>query len=235
MTYRTVLLGFAAVGLLSTHAVAQQATIREQLVARGAPEAFADQVAGIVAQARADGLPTAPLASKALEGWAKRNRVPPERVVTALQGLSGRLGEGRVATVAAGLDPPPGPVVAAAAEALGRGMTSEDVRSVIQGAPTPDEAATGLTVASALAAQGLENRAAVMAIRNAHQRGRPSREVLELPSALADLLKRGVPMSEVARRIHEGGGLPLGAQAGGQGSRRPDHVPPGQAKKPIKP
>jgi len=236
MRHHMLILGIAAASLTGTlPAHAQEPTIREQLVARGAPEAFADRVAVIVADARARDLPTAPLASKALEGWAKRNRVPPDRVVVALQGLTGRLQAGRTATLAEGLDPAPGAVVAAAAEALGRGMTAEDVRALIRSAPSPEAAATGLTVASALAAQGLETRAAVRAIRDAHARGRRPDEVLELPSAVAGLVGRGVPMSEVARRIHEGGGLPLPAAAGGGGSRRPDHVPPGQAKRPVKP
>ncbi len=231
-----VILGLAVASVLAPRkAETQQPNIRDQLVARGAPTAFANPVAAIVAAARADGLPTEPLASKALEGWAKRGRVPPERVLAVLEQLAGRLEAGRDATAAAALDPPPGSVVAAAAEALGRGMTAAHVRAVIQSAPTPAAAATGLMVASALAAQGLETAAAVKAVRDAHAQGRPPEEVLEFPSAVADLLGRGVPMSDVARRILEGGGLPLAVAAGGATSRRPPDVPPGRGRRPIKP
>lgn len=217
-----------AVALLTATATAQQTQVREQLAARGAPAEFVDQVAAIVSAAESEALPTDPLVSKALEGWAKRGRVPTDRVITVMNQVHERLRMGQDVTRGAGFDPPPGAVVAAAAGAFGRGMSHQDVVDIIDAAPGAEAAATGLTVAAALAAQGLERAAAVKAVRDAYRGGRPSEEVLEFPSTVTGLRARGEPMSEVARRILEGGGLPtpsqgMGAQSGG----RPQGVPPG--------
>jgi hypothetical protein len=224
----------AALGVTSVaHPMhAQQVSIRELLIARGAPAQFADQVAAIVTAAEAEALPIEPLVSKALEGWAKRGRVPPERVVAVLNQTQASLRLGREVTVGAGLDPPPAAVVAAAAGALGRGISREDVLDIMAAAPEPDAAATGLTVAAALAAQGLERRAAVKAVSDAFRGGRSPDEVLEFPSAVTGQRARGESLDDVARRILEGGGLPMPSQQGmGPQAGRPTGVPgsqPGQ-------
>jgi hypothetical protein len=211
------------------------------LMARGAPAEFADQVTAIVEEAEANQLPTEPLVSKALEGWAKRGRVPADRVIVVITQLQGQLRIGRELAMGAGMEAPPGAVVAAAAGALGRGMRNEDVVEIIDAAPKPEAAATGLTVASALAAQGLERAAAVRAVRDAYRGGRTLEEVLEFPSVVTGLRARGEQMAGIARRIMEGGGLPVpmgqGNGMGGQ-SGPPSGVPgaepgslPGQTKK----
>ena len=236
MRLRRLLVTVAVIGSVGTAAaVGQEGDVGLQLAARGAPSAFIEQVVQIVTQAGQVGLPTLPLESKALEGWAKRGRIPPERVVAVLQELAARLASARDATVASGLDPAPGNVVASAAEALGRGMSPQDVRDLIATAPTPEEAATGLMVASALAAQGLETAAAVRAVHDAHVKGRPPEDILEFPSAVASLLGRGVPMSDVAGMILQGGTLPLPSAAGGAASRRPQNVPPSRGRPPGRP
>ncbi|MDH3497562.1 MAG: hypothetical protein OER21_12440 [Gemmatimonadota bacterium] len=220
----------------ATGAAAQERDVRAELGARGAPAVFVEQVGVLVDQARAQGLPPGPLADKALEGWAKH--VPPERVVLALEQVRTRLADGRQAARGAGLADPPGPVIAAAGEALGRGMTPGAIQELIRTAPTADDAAAGLSVAASLAAQGLEMRAAVRAVQQAYGRGRGPTHLFELPSAVADLAARGVPMSDVARRILQGGGLPLPPMVGGQGKgqgppsgvpRGPPVTPPGKA------
>lgn len=234
MRRSSILVGLCAL-LVVPPLRAQESSVRDQLLARGAPVAFADRVAEIVAAAESQGLPTGPLATKALEGWAKRGRVPPDRVFAVLDQLAHDLEAGRAAGAEAGLDPVPPQVVAAAAEALGRGMVPEDVRSLLLAAPTPDAAATGLTVASSMAAQGLERAAAVKAVRDAYSRGEAAPNVLEYPSAVAELRARGVPMADVARQILEGGGLPLPSGHGlGLTEGRPSNVPPGKGP-PIEP
>ncbi|UCG84829.1 MAG: hypothetical protein JSW71_12810 [Gemmatimonadota bacterium] len=226
----------AAGGMLASPGAAAAQDVRAQLLERGAPAEFADQVAAIVANAGAEQLPTEPLVSKALEGWAKRARVPQGRVITALNQYVVRLQTGRDIAVAAGLDPVPGPVVAAAAEAVGRGMTGEQVEEVMGSASEPQAAATGLTVASALMAQGLEAEAAIRVVGDAFRRGRAPEEVLEFPSALTGLQAQGEDMAQIARRIMQGGGLPS-PTAPGMGGRgnRPQTVPgisgEGQKKK----
>lgn len=225
LTTTPILLSLLALTTVS-EIQAQQHQVRTMLIARGAPAEFADQATSIVVAAEANQLPTEPLVSKALEGWAKRGSVPADRVIAVMTELQGRLRVGRELTVSAGLDPPPGEVVAAAAGALGRGMLREDVLEILATAPAPDAAATGLTVASALAAQGLDRAAAVRAVGDAYRGGRTLEEVLEFPSVVTGLRARGEPMAGIARRILEGGGLPIPmGQAGGIGA--PGGRPPG--------
>lgn len=218
---RILLAGALAILPATVAAQDQLPDVQRELVARGAPVEFARTVADIVAAARADGLPTGPLFSKALEGWAKRGRVPPDRVLAVLTQLAERFGEAREVTRSAGIDDPPGSLVAAAAEGLGRGMTPEDVRTVIAAAPTLEAAATGIIVAGSLAAQGLDIADAVRSVEGALQRGRSVAELLELPSGVAALLGQGIPTSEIAQQILQGGGLP----GGGPGAR-PRGIPP---------
>ncbi len=228
MKQARIMIGIALAILPVTLAAQDQLPdVERELVARGAPVAWARNVADIVSAARADGLPTGPLVSKALEGWAKRGRVPPDRVLTVLNQLAERFGEARELVNSAGVDNPPGTMVAATAEALGRGMTSADVRAVIAAAPTPEAAATGMIVAGSLAAQGLDIAAAVRAVEDELRRGRTVAELLQLPSGVAAMLGRGVPASAIAQQILRGGGLPIG----GPGVR-PQGVPP--AKGPAK-
>lgn len=222
--------------LVASGAQAQQHEVRTMLIARGASAEFADQVTTIVEQAEASQLPTEPLISKALEGWAKRGRVPAGLVITVMTQLQGRLRVGRELALESGMQPPPGAVVAAAAAALGRGIQRQDVLDIIEVAPEPNAAATGLTVASALAAQGLEREAAVRAVGDAYRGGRSLEEVLEFPSVVIGLRARGEPMAGIARRIMEGGGLPVpmgqGHGVGGKGGPPPG-VPGGQPGSPA--
>ena len=85
---RIALLTMVAV-FVAAGSQAQRPGVREMLIARGAPTEFADNVAVIVGQAEANQLPTEPLASKALEGWAKRGRVPADRVILVMTQLQG--------------------------------------------------------------------------------------------------------------------------------------------------
>jgi hypothetical protein len=223
----------AGLSLLVTPLSAQEAEIAVRLRAAGADQGFTERVTAIVAAAHAEGLPTEPLENKAIEGWAKRQRVSPERVTAVLEQLRLRLREANhlVTQMRAEVQTQHGPTVAAAAEALGRNMTREQVRELLQDAPTPEAAAAGLTVAASLVAQGLDAGAAVHAVRVAHRAGGPPEHVYELPSAMAEMRARGATLSDVARQILQGGGLPMpggaGAGAGsGNGPNRPSVLPP---------
>lgn len=214
------------------------AAVARELESRGATPEFAARVRDVVERASTLGLPVEPVAGKAYEGWAKRTRIPPDRVLAALDQLVGDLERARALATEAGMANPPGPVVAAAAASLGRGMTPEDVRSVIGAARGPEQAAAGLEVAGSLAAQGLEHSAAVRAVTDAMARGQGAGSILELPSAVTGLRGRGVPMSDIARSILEGRGIELPGAAGGAGPAsggRPPIVPPGRRNRPDNP
>lgn len=225
---------FALCAALAAPLAAQQ-DLGAQLRGRGASPEFAGAVQELAAVAREAGLPVGPIADKAFEGLAKG--YPPARVLPVLQALVERLGAGRSVVGGAGLEPPPGAVVAAAAEALGRGMNRSQVTDVIRAAPTPEAAATGLLVAASLVAQGLQPIEAAQAVSRAYREGRTSRDVLEIPSVTSSWLAQGVALPEVARRVLEGRPIRVGP---GQGHGGPPPVravpgpPPGRGP-PINP
>lgn len=206
----------------------QQADLRQRLVDRGAAPEFALQVVQVVAQARTAGLPVEPLADKAFEGLAKG--YPAERILPVVQLLADRLRAGRAVVVSAGLTQPPGRVVAAAAEALGRGMERTEILEVLRAAPGSDAGSVGLTVAASLVAQGIASRDATRAVETAYHEGRSAQELLELPSVTSSWFAEGVTLPEVVKRIHEGQALPFppgrGAAKGGPPGLRPGTGPP---------
>lgn len=227
--------------LIATSLVRQQTELRQRLLDRGASPEFAQQVVQVVTSARADRLPVEPISDKAFEGLAKG--YPAERILPVVQQLTDRLRSGRTVALAAGLNPPPGHVVAAAAEALGRGMDRTDIVDLLRAAPAADAGSVGLTVAASLVAQGIGSRDAARAVEDAYHEGRPAQDLLELPSVTSSWLTEGVTLPEVVRRIQEGRALPFPA---GRGAARgippglrpgtgPPINPPGKSKKPGRP
>jgi hypothetical protein len=214
--------------LIATSLGMQQADLRQRLVDRGTAPEFAQQVVQVVAAARTSGLPVEPLADKAFEGLAKG--YPAERILPVVQLLADRLRAGRTAALSAGLTQPSGRVVAAAAEALGRGMERNEVVQLLQAAPGPDAASVGLTVAASLVAQGIASRDATRAVETAYHEGRSARELLELPSVTSSWFAEGVTLPEVVKRIHQGQALPFppgrGGAQGGPPGLRPGTGPP---------
>jgi len=146
----------ATIGAGRLPLAAQEPDVRRELTQRGAPPAFVDAVMAQITAAREAGLPVGPVADKALEGWAKHVAAP--RVETALAQVRARLAVGRDALVAAGQTTPSDAAVAGAAEALSRGLTSEDVGELVATAPSPEAATAGLTAAGSLRVQGLHHR-----------------------------------------------------------------------------
>ncbi len=198
----TLLIAAVALGLGGSTARAQEPQIRAELVRRGAGQPFADSASALVAATVREGLPGRPLVNKALEGLAKH--VDEARILSVMQSLATNLTRGRDALLASGVSAPTGDLVAAAGEAFNRGMDVEDVRDVVRAAPTTRAAASGLVVASSLAAAGIARHDAVEAVAHAYRSGRSVSDVLEMPSAAAALVARGVDMTDVTRRLLEG-------------------------------
>lgn len=217
--------------ILTSALPAQQADLRTRLIERGAAPDLAREVAQVAAQARAEGLPVEPLADKAFEGLAKG--VASNRILPVVQGLADRLRAGRAVAVSAGFTRPPGSVVAAAAEALGRGIERRDVVDVLQAARVPAAGSVGLTVAASLVAQGIEPREATQAVELAYREGHSPQELLELPSVTSSWIAEGVQIPEVLRRIREGQGLPF-PPGHGASQVRPPGLSPGTGP-PINP
>lgn len=221
------------VGLLcvAPTALAAQEAVRAQLDARGLPADLVGDVVTITTEAVAQGVPTEPITNKAIEGWAKR--VPPQRIRAALRQFYTRMVEAQLAVRASGVADPPGPLVASAAEAMGQGFTQAHVRALVEAAPEPAVAGYGLSVATALHAQGMERGQAVDIVSGAWRRGQPVAEILDMPSLARTMQARGLSPGQVGEQLMLGGGMqgahgrppgsqPREGQAGGrQGPRRP--------------
>jgi hypothetical protein len=216
---------------------AQATDVHARLTQRGLPAALVAEVAGVAAEAASRGLPVDPLVEKAAEGWAKRAAAP--RIIAAVRDLAVRLGAAREALANAGPSVD-ARVVGSAADALGRGISREDIVQIVSAAPAAEAASAGLAVAAALAAQGLDRALAVRVVVQAMRGGRAVADVLDLPAAARALQGQGVPPSDLGRRLLEGiGGGPIGQGRGDPGARPPivppglgGEPPPGQSKRP---
>jgi hypothetical protein len=206
---------------------AQQDAVRARLEARGLPADIAGRIAEVAAEARSQGLPADALVGKAVEGWAKHVAGP--RLVAAVQQYAVRLGSARDAVVGAGLAEPPGDVVVAAGDALGQGLGVGEVEILIRAGARSRALGAGLSVAGALAAQGLGPSRATGIVAEALRTGRPIADVLDLPSVARALRAQGLGTAEIGRRMMSGGGAlgPASGGVGGAGGARPGGVPQG--------
>lgn len=193
-----------------------------RMEARGLPHTLATSVAAIATDASARGVPSGPLADKAIEGWAKR--VPQARIVSAVRTFAGRMASAVDAVRGGGLEAPPGRLVAAAAEAMGGGLKADEIRSIVRAAPTPSVAAPGLSVVAALSAQGLGSHEAVALVVDAMHKHHAMSDLLNLPSVAQALHDQGVSPGDIGRRIL--GGDDADSHHDGVRSDRPAGVPP---------
>ncbi len=208
---------------------AQGTGVTARLESRGVSPELAQQVAAIAAQVAPSGVPAGPLADKAIEGWAKQ--VPPARIVAAVRLFARQMADAAQAIEAGGMPKPPGQVVAAAAEAMRGGIGPEEIRSVVRAAPDAGVAAPGLSVAAALAAQGIGGRQAVAIVVGAMHSHHALSELLDLPSVARAMQDEGMSPGEVGRQMleggegHEGGGAGMGGE-----HERPPQMPPGTGR-----
>ena len=201
---------------------AQGPDVLARLAERGLPPELAQRVLDVAQSAAARGLPGDAIADRAIEGWAKR--VPAARIVAALEQYAVRLGDARDAVGQAGVATPPPALIVAAAEALGRGLGPSQVGAVVHAARTPGAVAPGLSVVTALTAEGLASDAAVGVVVAAMREGRSADQLLDLPSTARALRAGGMEPGDVGRRMMGGG--PGGERPGGVGPRPPG-MPPG--------
>lgn len=210
----------------------------ETIRGRAGPEA-ADRIREAVARAREAGVPAGPVLDKALEGIAKG--VPPARLMPAVEAYVGRLG--RAAAVLGGSSPPA--EIVAAADALGRGVPEDELRSVGRGAGGEDRS-IALVVLGDLVEMGVPADRAAEAVRDALSDGRGGEALLHLPGLVRRRVRAGTPPARAAEQAQEalrrgppagppvppGAGPPGDGRAGGppDGKGPPDGAgPPGGA------
>ena len=182
----------------------------------------AARIDAFVAEAGRNGIPTAPLYDKALEGAAKR--VPVARVMPALREYSGRMsraqgflgGTREAAWVVAGAD------------ALRRGVGPEALTSIGReaGARTP----MALVVMGDLVEAGVPAGRAMEVMREALVQTTGDDGLLDVPTALRRLVREGAHAPDAAGQV-------LDAMRDGVSLRRVRHRAPGQtdARPPARP
>lgn len=210
--------------LLPAALVAQGPDLGTRLADRGLPTDLVQAVQTIAADATAQGLPAAPLADKAMEGWAKH--VPQARITAAVRQMVTNMAQARERIRTAGVEVPPGMAIAAAAEAMDRGLTAEQAGTVIGATADEDLAGHGLRVASALVAQGMPGQQAVEVVVAAMRRGHGVPEILDLPSVAQAMRAQGMTPAQIGQRMMSGGPME-GATPGRGVGQRPGSVPPG--------
>jgi hypothetical protein len=217
----------AVLAALPGTAGAQAGDLRSRLEARGLPDSLVRTVVAVADGAGARGLPTGAIADKAIEGWAKH--VPAPRIAAVLDDFARRLERGREAVRGAGLERPPDGTVVAAADALGRGVSEAQIHQIVNAAHDGSVAAAGISVATALAAQGMELELAIQVVVEAARRGRAMSDILDLPALANALRAQGMSARSVGERLLSDNAFSRGATdaatRAGSGLR-PRDIPP---------
>ena len=223
---RHALAGLLAVGIVIGSPVPVSGQDRDTRRLEDAmPAEYAAQVREIAREAREAGVPPALIARKAFEGFAKG--YPPERVVSALDAYAGRLREARDL-----LGPDRRPAsLAAAAEALRRGVPRDAIRSLGDRERGRRDLAVPLIVLSDLTEAGVPTENALEMVKSAMDRGTRGDQMLGLSAAVRRRMHQGADWQSAVDAVRRRAGSQ--AQQGdrqSQPSRRPDSatpVPPG--------
>lgn len=163
------------------------------------PPEYAAEVREIAREAREAGVPPGLIARKAFEGMAKG--YPPQRIVSALDAYAGRL---RAATALLGPSPRPGSV-AAAAEALRRGVPPDVIQSMAGRQRQGRDLAVPLIVLSDLTAAGVPTQDALEMVNSAMDRSARGDQMLGLSAAVRRRMRQGADwrtaVEDVRRRV----------------------------------
>lgn len=198
------------------------------------PPEYAARVREIARSARESGVPPGLIANKALEGSAKG--YAPERIVMALDAYAERL---REAVTLVGPQPRPGEL-AAAAEALRRGVPPDAIRSLAGRERGRRDLAVPLIVLGDLTEAGVPTGNALEMVGAAMDRGARGEQMLGLSAAIRRQMRQGADWRTAIDRVRRRAGVrqldrdrnaqPDGARSGQSPSRRPGTttpVPPG--------
>jgi len=167
--------------------------------AQRVPQAALADVESLVREAAGEGLPTAPLIQKALEGSIKG--VEPERIARTVRIFRAELRDAhyllmsvRPSAAADEAD------IVAVAFALHRGLRPAEVRELL--AVAPDEARdVALQIAADIAARGYTPEEASRLVSDAIAQRLSPRELMSLPRSVSAELERGVAPDEAMNRV----------------------------------
>ena len=211
---RTTLLTVLLLAFLAGPLWAQE-TARERARATLSPTVFGE-VEALAIQADRDGIPSAPLFNKALEGMAKG--VPAERLVPAVNAYAARL---RVAHRAFGSSSSPS-LVTAGADALQRGVEAEALGRLGRGeGGGPGPSPMAVLVLADLVEAGVPADRALGVLQEALRMRAREQQMLGIPGQVRQLMRQGQSPQEAADRVRRA--LQRGRGGGGVGPP----VPPG--------
>lgn len=167
--------------------------------ARRVPPSALTEVESLVREAGAEGLPTAPLIQKALEGSIKG--VAPERIVRTVRIFRAELRDAHyllmTARPSAGVDTAD---IVAVAFALHRGLRPAEVQELL--AVAPEEARdVALQIAADIAARGYTPEEASRLVSDALAQRLTPRELMSLPRFVSVELERGAAPDEAMNRV----------------------------------
>ncbi|MDH3206770.1 MAG: hypothetical protein OEO79_09160 [Gemmatimonadota bacterium] len=187
---RTILILTLATSL-SGVGLEAQVTARDRAQQALSPEMFRD-LTSLADEMRTSGIPDEPIYVKALEGNAKR--VPPDRLLPAVRAYAGRLGEARLAF---GVDATT-PLLVAGADALQRGVSPDQLRSLPTDRPRSPMA---VMVLADLLESGVPADRALAILRDVMtQRARDDR-MLDVSARVRRLIREGLTPQEAIDRV----------------------------------
>ena len=223
---RHAIIGLVAVGIVIGSPAPATGQARDARRLEDAmPAEYAVQVREIAREAGEAGVPPGLIARKAFEGFAKG--YPPERVMTALDAYAGRLREARDL-----LGPDRRPAsLAAAAEALRRGVPRDAIRSMGGRERGARDLAVPLIVLSDLTEAGVPTENALEMVNSAMDRGTRGDQMLGLSAAVRRRMQQGADWQTAVDAVRRRAGAQSRQRdRQSQPSRRPDSatpVPPG--------
>ncbi len=186
-----------ALALVATSGLHGQVTPATERIRAGLPDQQARAVEALLERAREQNLPVQPLVDKALEGIAKR--APAPLVVQALERLSNRLGQARAILLDG--EPPAGPDVAAVADALGRGVPENAVRSLRARRGPGEPIGLAVHTLGDLLDRDVPVDRALDVLEAWRERGARADALRQLPAAVEGLIRRGVMPGEAAAAV----------------------------------
>ena len=156
------------------------------------PPEMAERIEAIARSAAAEGVPPGPLYDKALEGAAKR--VPPARIVPAVDAYANRLVSARKA-----LGTTRAPMIVAGADAIARGVSPELLSQMGDG--DVQRGPMSVLILGDLVESGVPTDRALEVVREALRSRQAEADMAAISGTVERMIRNGDAPGDVARRL----------------------------------
>lgn len=163
-----------------------------QRVREAFPPDMAERIEAIARSAAEQGVPPGPLFHKALEGAAKR--VPPARIIPAVDAYAGRLVAARRA-----LGTTRAPMIVAGADALARGVTPELLAQMAE--EGVQRGPISVLILGDLVERGVPTDRALEVVREALRTRQAEADMAAISGTVERMIRNGDAPGDVARRL----------------------------------